>query len=481
MGLNAQKNLNNDKALDKIITTILASANVCIPKGHIINGKPFWNDKLQTLKEEKDLARDRADSSGLLEDCILLRKKQAILKKEILNAKRVSFNKFLENFDYRKDGPKAFRFISALNGKQMQPYKQPMKVGGKILTSDLDIAKILKYYRKKWDRLFSAPFSDEEFQRVLQKLSRGKSARPDGILPEFILELGSKAKQTIFLFINKTWGGSFPSYWRKADVLPILRPKKDLTDIQSFRPISLTCILSKLSERIIVDRLQYYTTTTPGQLQTDCATYLRISLDSRLTWTKHIAKVVESATSRLSLLKRIAGVKWGSSQSVLTSTFTSYIRPVIDYGSELLVTASDSVLSKLDIVQNKALRFITGAATLTPINCRLKFLVHLKDVNTLCFLLRLANVFGVFDNRLPLFIPTIFPGHLGYASANLDLVLPVNKHNSLLAELRSVALATIHERYPEQDWLHVCTDGSATAPFGRAGAGLLSDTFLLSL
>ncbi|GFU97523.1 uncharacterized protein TNCV_31981, partial [Trichonephila clavipes] len=281
---NCLLDMNNDKALDKIITTILACANVCIPKGHIINGKPFWNDKLQTLKEEKDLARDRADSSGLLEDCISLRKKQAILKKEILNAKRAPFIKFLENFDYRKDGPKAFRFISALNGKQMQPCKQPMKVGGKILTSDLDIAKIfLKYYREvsnfrprrqirkreinsrvnqKWDRLCSALFSDEEFQRALQKLSRGKSAGPDGILPEFILELGSKAKQTILLFINKTWGGSFPSYWRKADVLPILKPKKDPTDIQSFRLISLTCILSKLYERMIVDRLDYSITWT---------------------------------------------------------------------------------------------------------------------------------------------------------------------------------------------------------------------------
>ncbi|GFW35317.1 hypothetical protein TNCV_594681 [Trichonephila clavipes] len=44
-------------------------------------------------------------------------------------------------------------------------------------------------------------------------------------------------------------------------------------------------------------------------LRTDCATYLGISLGSRLTWTKHIAKVVENATRRLSLLKRIAGVE----------------------------------------------------------------------------------------------------------------------------------------------------------------------------
>ncbi|GFY59369.1 putative RNA-directed DNA polymerase from transposon BS [Trichonephila inaurata madagascariensis] len=156
-----------------------------------------------------------------------------------------------------------------------------MKVGGKILTFDQDIAKIfLKFYIKvsnfrprrqirkreinslrvnqKWDRLFSAPFSDEELQRALQKLSSEKSAGPNGILPEFILELGSKAKQTILLLINKTWGVSFPSYWRKAVVLPILKPKKDPTGIQSFRPISLTCILSKLPERMVVDRLQYY-------------------------------------------------------------------------------------------------------------------------------------------------------------------------------------------------------------------------------
>ncbi|GFR17517.1 hypothetical protein TNCT_338301 [Trichonephila clavata] len=92
-----------------------------------------------------------------------------------------------------------------------------MKVGVKNLTSDLDIVKnFLKLYCKfnnfiprrqirkreinfpcvnqEWDRLFS----DDEFQRALQNLSRGKSAGLDGILPEFILELGSKAKQTIY-------------------------------------------------------------------------------------------------------------------------------------------------------------------------------------------------------------------------------------------------------------------------------------------
>ncbi|GFY69754.1 hypothetical protein TNIN_256631 [Trichonephila inaurata madagascariensis] len=67
------------------------------------------------------------------------------------------------------------------------------------------------------------------------------------------------------------------------------------------------------------------------------------------------------------LKSTLNSVLWESSQSVLTSTFTSYIRPVIDYGLEFLITATNNALSKLDIVQNKALRFITGAATSTPI------------------------------------------------------------------------------------------------------------------
>ncbi|GFW06189.1 hydroxysteroid dehydrogenase-like protein 1 [Trichonephila clavipes] len=85
----------------------------------------------------------------------------------------------------------------------------------------------------------------------------------------------------------------------------------------------------------------------------------------------------------------------------------------------------------------------------------------------------------IFAHQITLGKPTIYLGHLRNASANLDLVLPVHKNNSLLAELRSAALATIHEIYPDQDWLHVFTDGSATASFGRAGADVFSNSFNL--
>ncbi|GFV97933.1 hydroxysteroid dehydrogenase-like protein 1 [Trichonephila clavipes] len=81
---------------------------------------------------------------------------------------------------------------------------------------------------------------------------------------------------------------------------------------------------------------------------------------------------------------------------------------------------------------------------------------RLKTQHTFLFeFQRLANVFGVSDKRLPIFKPTTFQGHLRYASANLDLVLPVHKHNSLLVEL-SAALATRSDQILSRSRLVIC-------------------------
>ncbi|XP_066906402.1 uncharacterized protein [Halyomorpha halys] len=47
-------------------------------------------------------------------------------------------------------------------------------------------------------------------------------------------------------------------------------------------------------------------------------------------------------------------------------------------------------------------------------------------------------------------------------------------------ELRTVALATIAERYPEPEWIHIYTDGSATEANKNSGVGVYSSLFQLS-
>lgn len=112
-------------------------------------------------------------------------------------------------------------------------------------------------------------------------------------------------------------------------------------------------------------QIQISLENTPIQ-ETNEAKYLGIYLDKKLTWKTHAEKISESAQKRLKLLKRLTATKWGCSRSTLNQTYKSYIKPVLQYGSEVLVTSPNHA-SKLEKVQNQALRIITGGVKTTPI------------------------------------------------------------------------------------------------------------------
>ncbi|GFY77586.1 uncharacterized protein TNIN_188851 [Trichonephila inaurata madagascariensis] len=99
----------------------------------------------------------------------------------------------------------------------------------------------------------------------------------------------------------------------------------------------------------------------PDLVREDHFSYLGVTLDNGHAEENAKKKGVQ----RLSLLKRLAGVTWGSSD-VLTTIYKSYVRPVLDYG-ELLAIASKSCGDIIERIQNKALRLITSAASSTPI------------------------------------------------------------------------------------------------------------------
>ncbi|GFX24678.1 hypothetical protein TNCV_3344581 [Trichonephila clavipes] len=51
---------------------------------------------------------------------------------------------------------------------------------------------------------------------------------------------------------------SFPNAWKTAVIIPILKPGKNPKLAESYRPISLLPILSKLAEKIISTRLNAF-------------------------------------------------------------------------------------------------------------------------------------------------------------------------------------------------------------------------------
>ncbi|GFW35940.1 RNA-directed DNA polymerase from mobile element jockey [Trichonephila clavipes] len=56
--------------------------------------------------------------------------------------------------------------------------------------------------------------------------------------------------------------GYFPLKWKTAAVIPILKPGKDPTKADSFRPIALLSVLGKVAEKIILTRMCHHVDST---------------------------------------------------------------------------------------------------------------------------------------------------------------------------------------------------------------------------
>ncbi|GFW06112.1 putative RNA-directed DNA polymerase from transposon X-element [Trichonephila clavipes] len=70
--------------------------------------------------------------------------------------------------------------------------------------------------------------------------------------------------------------------------------------------------------------------------QSDVSIYLGCALDNKLKWTKHAEFVVSKARKRLSILKKLTGVKCGCNRDTLSITYKTYIQPVLNYCNEVL-------------------------------------------------------------------------------------------------------------------------------------------------
>lgn len=96
--------------------------------------------------------------------------------------------------------------------------------------------------------------------------------------------------------------------------------------------------------------------------------FLGVILDSKLSGKAHCDFVVSKCERLLNMMRCLSGVWWGAHPLSLKLVYNALIRSVLDYGTFLLQPGNIGSLKKLDIVQSKALRIITGSMKSSPIN-----------------------------------------------------------------------------------------------------------------
>ena len=84
--------------------------------------------------------------------------------------------------------------------------------------------------------------------------------------------------------------------------------------------------------------------------------FLGITFDSKLTFPKHSEGILGRCNTRYHRVRLIVNKKRGPSPSTILQIYKQCVRPIFEYGSMLTITTSDTIISKIQWLQNKFIR-----------------------------------------------------------------------------------------------------------------------------
>lgn len=139
----------------------------------------------------------------------------------------------------------------------------------------------------------SLAFSSDEVFQKLNTLDTKKGCGPDGIPAMFLINCSHSLYLPLtHLFNASLKAGIFPDIFKQSWVTPIFK-SGDKSDVQNYRPISGLCILGKVFESLVLDRLMPVFKDT---ILTEQHGFIkgRSTCSNLVLYSDHIANVLEN-------------------------------------------------------------------------------------------------------------------------------------------------------------------------------------------
>ena len=243
------------------LQSILLVAAAAIPKSIRDHGTPpFWNDVCQAADDIccQRFARYQADSSDAHWTDYLHAKHARLAT--LMAQRRLLFDKRVSTLDPAR----------AADWNLVKSRDRHVDFRGAIIDGVSNLTAKANLFARR----FSPPTPTAtlrvprheatprvtlpELEAALRKTQRGKAPGPDGIHPEFLRDgLDRRGRMFLLSVIDASiFTGYLPTAWKHAHWLPILKPSKPADDSGSYRPISLTSVISKVAERIMDSRIR---------------------------------------------------------------------------------------------------------------------------------------------------------------------------------------------------------------------------------
>ena len=156
--------------------------------------------------------------------------------------------------------------------------------------------------------------------------------------------------------------------------------------------------------------------------------YLGLYLDEYLTWDVHVTKLCKSLMKYFGIFKNLRD---SITKNVARQLYHAFIYSRIDYGVQVYGSCSNKLLSKIQILSNKLLKFLLKRHPRTPTN-------HLYNE------LKILKVTDIFEVNVLAFVkkclygqcPTIFQNYYTYQQHNYPSREPklyIHRHRTNLA------------------------------------------------
>ena len=253
---------------------------------------PWWNEEIAKARRlrKKALNRAKRDKSALGE--VSLARKR--VKDLITKSKTDSWRQFCETLNEKTDSRTVWRKVHAIRGKRKS--KTTPKLSGNTtvkqkastlakhfasvssnsnFSDEFKSAEKVAKPQKQPPHLnfpYNYKFSVEEFQLAIRN-RKGTCPGEDMVSYEMLKRLPERLTVLLVKLYNLIWErGEVPDTWKQASVLPLLKPGKDATLVNSYRPISLTSNLCKAMEIMVNYRLKHHLETN-GHLSHDQSGY----------------------------------------------------------------------------------------------------------------------------------------------------------------------------------------------------------------
>ena len=260
--------------VERMETLIREAANKHIPRGFRAKRVPLWSREMEVAEEAwQSAAKLLSESTSPTE---IEQRRAAELaarqnKAEVFMKERSRL--FKEKLSEMEDADRVWQLVKNVGKKSNFSGSVLKTENGTVLdTRKKQAQAFVKQYAEVATRSSdtSKPpkigvgqevyheFTWAEWKRALRKTKARKAPGPDEVSADMLKRLSNAAQHRVLDTINSSFrSGDVPESWRTGIIIPLLKPGKNPEELKSYRPVTLTSHMCKLTERMISHRVIY--------------------------------------------------------------------------------------------------------------------------------------------------------------------------------------------------------------------------------